>query len=130
MKKKLKKEEEATQAEAANLEALKGALEQLEKTAEDKINKDDSIKPEDKAKAIEEAKAEIGKEALLQAIEDGVLTATQAIDEFVNDGNTKDKAPEAYKTKEIKLLTKLKKIDEAAKKEDSKPIVKKTYRHC
>jgi len=103
---------------------LKGALEQLEKKAEDKINKDDSIKPEDKAKAIEEAKAEIGKEALLKAIEDGVLTATQAVDEFLNDANTKDKAPEAYKTKEL-TADETKKIDEAAQKEASKPIVKK-----
>ena len=103
---------------------MKGALEQLEKKAEDKINKDDSIKPEDKAKAIEEAKAEIGKEALLKAIEDGVLTATQAVDEFVNDGNTKDKAPEAYKTKEL-TADETKKIEEVAKKEASKPIVKK-----
>ena len=103
---------------------MKGALEQLEKKAEDKINKDDSIKPEDKAKAIEEAKAEIGKEALLKAIEDGVLTATQAVDEFLNDANTKDKAPEAYKTKEL-TADETKKIEEAAKKEASKPIVKK-----
>ena len=103
---------------------MKGALEQLEKKAEDKVNKDDSIKPEDKAKAIEEAKAEIGKEALLKAIEDGVLTATQAVDEFLNDANTKDKAPEAYKTKEL-TADETKKIDEAAQKEASKPIVKK-----
>lgn len=94
------------------------------KKAEDKVNKDASIKPEDKAKAIEEAKAEIGKEALLKAIEDGVLTATQAIDEFLNDANTKDKAPEAYKTKEL-TADETKKIEEVAKKEASKPIVKK-----
>ncbi|EPR94556.1 hypothetical protein M059_07175, partial [Streptococcus mitis 18/56] len=96
----------------------------MKKKAEDKVNKDDSIKPEDKAKAIEEAKAEIGKEALLKAIEDGVLTATQAVDEFLNDANTKDKAPEAYKTKEL-TADETKKIDEAAQKEASKPIVKK-----
>ena len=37
-------------------EALKAAFEKMEKAVEDKINKDDSIKAEDKAKAIEEAK--------------------------------------------------------------------------
>ena len=68
-------------------EALKAAFEKMEKAVEDKINKDDSIKPEDKVKAIEEAKAEIGKEDILKAIENGDLDAEDVAKELEDDFN-------------------------------------------
>ena len=139
---KAKEEAEKAKAkveeEADNKEALKAALEQLEKVAEDQINKDDRIKSEDKAKAIEEAKAAIGKDALLKAIEDGVITATEAAKELEDQNTTaeatKDQDPQADEIgatkQEGKPLSELpaadkEKLDAAYNKEASKPIVKK-----
>lgn len=132
------KVEELKKEEKDNLDALKGALEQLEKVAEDQINKDDRIKSEDKAKALEEAKAAIGKDALLKAIEDGVITATQAAKELEDQNATaeanKDQDPKADEIgatkQEGKDLSELpaadkEKLDAAYNKEASKPIVKK-----
>ena len=126
----LKKEEKD------NLEALKGALEQLEKDAEAEINKNSKIT--DKAKALEEAKAAIGKDALLKAIEDGVITATEAAKELEDQNATaeatKDQNPQADEIgatkQEGKALSELpaadkEKLDAAYNKEASKPIVKK-----
>ena len=130
--------EAARKEEADTKEALKGALEKLEKEAEDRINNDSRIKAEDKAKAIEEAKAVIGKDALLKAIEDGEIKATEAAKELENQFNTaeanKNQDPtsdEIGATKQDgKPLSELpdedkKELDEAYNKEASKPIVAK-----
>ena len=117
------KVEELKKDEADTRIKLKEALEQLEENAIAEINKDASIT--DKDKAIADKKAEIGKEAILDAVEKGDLTANDILKELENDYNTRNKAPE--KVKETKKLDaeEQKKVDEAAKKEASKPIVKK-----
>ena len=79
----------------------------------------------EKLKADAEKKSEIGKEAILDYVEKGDLSAKDVLKELENDYNTRNKAPE--KVDETKKLDaeEAKKIDEAAKKEASKPIVKK-----
>lgn len=117
------KVEELKKEEKDNLEALKGALEKLEKEAEDTINAKNEIA--DKAKAIEEAKDVIGKADLLKAIEDGVVTATQAAKELENTNTTLNKDPEVVtETKKLDAEDQ-KKIDEATKKEASKSDLEK-----
>ena len=122
------KKEETKKEEADNKEALKVALEKLEKEAEDRINKDNRIKSEDKAKVIEEAKAVIGKDALLKAIEDGEIKATDAAKELEKQGSTVDE--NGVTKQEGKPLTELptedkEVLDEAYNKEAYKPIVEK-----
>ena len=117
------KVEELKKEEKDNLEALKGALEKLEKEAEATINAKNEIA--DKAKAIEEAKDVIGKADLLKAIEDGVVTATQAAKELENTNTTLNKDPEVVtETKKLDAEDQ-KKIDEATKKEASKSDLEK-----
>ena len=125
-----KAEEEAeateTKEETDNKEALKAALEKLEKEAEDRINNDSRIKSEDKAKALEEAKVVIGKDAILKAIENGDISATEAAKELENQSNTANEA--SATEQEGKPLADLpaedkKELDKAYNKEASKPIV-------
>ena len=127
-----KAEEEAeateTKEEVDNKEALKTALEKLEKEAEDRINNDSRIKSEDKAKAIEEAKVVIGKDAILKAIENGDISATEAAKELENQSNTANETSTIEQ--EGKPLADLpaedkKELDKADNKEASKPIVEK-----
>ena len=127
-----KAEEEAeateTKEEADNKEALKAALEKLEKEAEDRINNDSRIKSEDKAKALEEAKVVIGKDAILKAIENGDISATEAAKELENQSNTANET--SATEQEGKPLADLpaedkKELDKAYNKEASKPIVEK-----
>ena len=127
-----KAEEEAeateTKEETDNKEALKAALEKLEKEAEDRINNDSRIKSEDKAKALEEAKVVIGKDAILKAIENGDISATEAAKELENQSNTANEA--SATEQEGKPLADLpaedkKELDKAYNKEASKPIVEK-----
>ena len=70
------KVEELKKDEADSLAGLKYALEKMEADAIEKINKDDKIT--DKDAAIEKAKAAIGKEDLLKAIENGEISASEA----------------------------------------------------
>ncbi len=127
-----KAEEEAeateTKEETDNKEALKAALEKLEKEAEDRINNDSRIKSEDKAKALEEAKVVIGKDAILKAIENGDISATEAAKELENQSNTANET--SATEQEGKPLADLpaedkKELDKAYNKEASKPIVEK-----
>ena len=127
-----KAEEEAeateTKEETDNKEALKAALEKLEKEAEDRINNDSRIKSEDKAKALEEAKVVIGKDAILKAIENGDISATEAAKELENQSNTANETSTIEQ--EGKPLADLpaedkKELDKADNKEASKPIVEK-----
>ena len=127
-----KAEEEAeateTKEETDNKKALKAALEKLEKEAEDRINNDSRIKSEDKAKALEEAKVVIGKDAILKAIENGDISATEAAKELENQSNTANET--SATEQEGKPLADLpaedkKELDKAYNKEASKPIVEK-----
>ena len=127
-----KAEEEAeateTKEETDNKEALKAALEKLEKEAEDRINNDSRIKSEDKAKALEEAKVVIGKDAILKAIENGDISATEAAKELENQSNTANET--SATEQEGKPLADLpaedkKELDKADNKEASKPIIEK-----
>ena len=127
-----KAEEEAeateTKEETDNKEALKAALEKLEKEAEDRINNDSRIKSEDKAKALEEAKVVIGKDAILKAIENGDISATEAAKELENQSNTANET--SATEQEGKPLADLpaedkKELDKAYNKEASKPIIEK-----
>ena len=70
------KVEELKKDEADSLAGLKYALEKMEADAIEKINKDDKIT--DKDAAIDKAKAAIGKEDLLKAIENGEISASEA----------------------------------------------------
>ena len=77
-----KKEEEAKQAaeEKAHSELL-STLEGIEKSTIDDINKDASIT--DKEAAIKAAKEVIGKDAILKAIEEGDLDASDLLADFL-----------------------------------------------
>ena len=77
-----KKEEEAKQAaeEKAHSELL-STLEGIEKSTIDDINKDATIT--DKDAAIKAAKEVIGKDAILKAIEDGDIEASDLLDDFL-----------------------------------------------
>ena len=130
------KVEELKKDEADSLAGLKYALDKLEKAAEDEINAKNEIT--DKSKAIEAAKAEIGKEALLKAIENGEISASEAArdldDQAVTAEANKNQDPRANEIgatkQESKALSELpaadkEKLDAAYNKEASKPIVKK-----
>ena len=77
-----KKEEEAKQAaeEKAHSELL-STLEGIEKSTIDDINKDATIT--DKEAAIMAAKEVIGKDAILKAIEEGDIEASDLLDDFL-----------------------------------------------
>ena len=77
-----KKEEEAKQAaeEKAHSELL-STLEGIEKSTIDDINKDATIT--DKEAAIKAAKEVIGKDAILKAIEEGDIEASDLLDDFL-----------------------------------------------
>ena len=79
-----KKEEEAKQAaeEKAHSELLT-ALEGIEKSTIDDINKDATIT--DKEAAIKAAKEVIGKDAILKAIEDGDIEASDLLADFLTE---------------------------------------------
>ena len=130
------KVEELKKEEADNLEALKGALDQLEKEAEAKIDANDKIK--DKAKAKEEAKAAIGKDAILKAIENGDISATEAAKELEDDSNkaeaAKNQDPQADNigatTPTIKDGAKVSEADKKAFAEaDKKAAAEEAARH-
>ena len=77
-----KKEEEAKQAAEAKAHSeLLTALEGIEKSTIDDINKDATIT--DKEAAIKAAKEVIGKDAILKAIEEGDIEASDLLDDFL-----------------------------------------------
>ena len=77
-----KKEEEAKQAAEAKAHSeLLTALEGIEKSTIDDINKDAAIT--DKEAAIKAAKEVIGKDAILKAIEDGDIEASDLLADFL-----------------------------------------------
>ena len=77
-----KKEEEAKQAAEAKAHSeLLTALEGIEQSTIDDINKDATIT--DKEAAIKAAKEVIGKEGILKAIEEGDIEASDLLDDFL-----------------------------------------------
>ena len=114
-KKAKDKVEELKNEETTNLEAIKKALDELEKAAIAKINEKTDIK--NKEKAIEEAKHAIGKEDILNAIEKGIISATEVAKVLENADKTKDDAPvpvtetKKLDDEDIKKLDAVKKTD-------------------
>ena len=114
-KKAKDKVEELKNEETTNLEAIKKALDELEKAAIAKINEKTDIK--NKEKAIEEAKHAIGKEDILNAIEKGIISATEVAKVLENADKTKDDAPvpvtetKKLADEDIKKLDAVKKAD-------------------
>ena len=114
-KKAKDKVEELKNEETTNLEAIKKALDELEKAAIAKINEKTDIK--NKEKAIEEAKHAIGKEDILNAIEKGIISATEVAKILENADKTKDDAPvpvtetKKLDDEDIKKLDAVKKAD-------------------
>ena len=114
-KKAKDKVEELKNEETTNLEAIKKALDKLEKAAIAKINEKTDIK--NKEKAIEEAKHAIGKEDILNAIEKGIISATEVAKVLENADKTKDDAPvpvtetKKLADEDIKKLDAVKKAD-------------------
>ena len=84
------KVEELKKDEADSLAGLKYALEKMEADAIEKINKDDKIT--DKDAAIDKAKAAIGKEDLLKAIENGEISASEAAKDLDDQAATAEAA--------------------------------------
>ena len=114
-KKAKDKVEELKNEETTNLEAIKKALDKFEKAAIAKINEKTDIK--NKEKAIEEAKHAIGKEDILNAIEKGIISATEVAKVLENADKTKDDAPvpvtetKKLADEDIKKLDAVKKAD-------------------
>ena len=118
-----KKEEEAKQAaeDKAHSELL-STLEGIEKSTIDDINKDATIT--DKEAAIKAAKEVIGKEAILKAIEDGDIEASDLLADFLAE-DSDQVTPAESKTQsqlsskdQAKLAAADKKAAEEAKKEE------------
>ena len=89
-----KKEEEAKQAAEAKAHSeLLTALEGIEQSTIDDINKDATIT--DKEAAIKAAKEVIGKEGILKAIEEGDIEASDLLDDFLAEDSDKVTPAEA-----------------------------------
>ena len=118
-----KKEEEAKQAaeEKAHSELLT-TLEGIEKSTIDDINKDATIT--DKEAAIKAAKEVIGKDAILKAIEDGDIEASDLLDDFLAEDSDQVTPAEAMSQEDFssqdqaKLTAADKEAAEEAKKEE------------
>ena len=89
-----KKEEEAKQAAEAKAHSeLLTALEGIEQSTIDDINKDATIT--DKEAAIKAAKEVIGKEGIMKAIEEGDIEASDLLDDFLAEDSDKVTPAEA-----------------------------------
>ncbi|KEQ43768.1 hypothetical protein SK578_1972 [Streptococcus mitis] len=103
-KDKLPEEVQAGIAEGEAADADRPESEKLQDKADDLTETIENLTDDaEKLKADAEKKAEIGKEAILDSVEKGYLSAKDVLKELENDYNTRNKAP---------------------KKEASKPIVK------
>ena len=118
-----KKEEEAKQAvEAKAHSELLTALEGIEKSTIDDINKDATIT--DKEAAIKEAKEVIGKDAILKAIEEGDVEASDLLADFLAEDSDQVTPAEAKTQSQLssqdqaKLAAADKEAAEEAKKEE------------
>ena len=118
-----KKEEEAKQAAEAKAHSeLLTALEGIEKSTIDDINKDATIT--DKEAAIKATKEVIGKDAILKAIEEGDIDASDLLDDFLAEDSDKVTPAEAKTQSQLssqdqaKLAAADKEAAEEAKKEE------------
>ena len=118
-----KKEEEAKQAAEAKAHSeLLTALEGIEKSTIDDINKDATIT--DKEAAIKAAKEVIGKDAILKAIEEGDIEASDLLDDFLAEDSDQVTPAEAKTQSQLssqdqaKLAAADKEAAEEAKKEE------------
>ena len=118
-----KKEEEAKQAAEAKAHSeLLTALEGIEKSTIDDINKDATIT--DKEAAIKAAKEVIGKDAILKAIEDGDLDASDLLADFLAEESDQVTLAEAKTHSQLssqdqaKLVAADKEAAEEVKKEE------------
>jgi len=118
-----KKEEEAKQAAEAKAHSeLLTALEGIEKSTIDDINKDATIT--DKEAAIKAAKEVIGKDAILKAIEEGDIEASDLLDDFLAEDSDQVTPAEAKTQSQLssqdqaKLAAADKEAVEEAKKEE------------
>ncbi|WP_261045875.1 hypothetical protein [Streptococcus mitis] len=94
----------STSGETGATPVVKTPKTEVEKAKEDLTETIENLTDDaEKLKADAEKKAEIGKEAILDSVEKGYLSAKDVLKELENDYNTRNKAP---------------------KKEASKPIVK------
>ena len=118
-----KKEEEAKQAAEAKAHSeLLTALEGIEKSTIDDINKDATIT--DKEAAIKAAKEVIGKDAILKAIEEGDIDASDLLADFLAEDSDQVTPAEAKTQSQLssqdqaKLAAADKEAAEEAKKEE------------
>ena len=118
-----KKEEEAKQAAEAKAHSeLLTALKGIEKSTIDDINKDAAIT--DKEAAIKVAKEVIGKDAILKAIEEGDIEASDLLADFLAEDSDQVTPAEAktqsptFKSRPAKLTAADKEAVEEAKKEE------------
>ena len=118
-----KKEEEAKQAAEAKAHSeLLTALEGIEKSTIDDINKDATIT--DKEAAIKAAKEVIGKDAILEAIEEGDIEASDLLADFLAEDSDQVTPAEAKTQSQLssqdqaKLTAADKEAVEEAKKEE------------
>ena len=118
-----KKEEEAKQAAEAKAHSeLLTALEGIEQSTIEDINKDATIT--DKEAAIKAAKEVIGKDAILKAIEDGDIEASDLLADFLAEDSDQVTPAEATRQEDFssqdqaKLAAADKEAAEEAKKEE------------
>ena len=118
-----KKEEEAKQAAEAKAHSeLLTALEGIEQSTIEDINKDATIT--DKEAAIKAAKEVIGKDAILKAIEDGDIEASDLLADFLAEDSNQVTPAEATRQEDFssqdqaKLAAADKEAAEEAKKEE------------
>ena len=121
--KEAKKEEEAKQAAEAKAHSeLLTALEGIEQSTIEDINKDATIT--DKEAAIKAAKEVIGKDAILKAIEDGDIEASDLLADFLAEDSDQVTPAEATRQEDFssqdqaKLAAADKEAAEEAKKEE------------
>ena len=115
-----KKEEEAKQAAEAKAHSeLLTALEGIEKSTIDDINKDATIT--DKEAAIKAAKEVIGKDAILKAIEEGDIEASDLLDDLLAEDSDQVTPAEAMSQEDFSTQdqAKLTAADKEAAEENS-----------
>ena len=120
---KLDEADKEAQVDAAKVRSdLIATLEKIEKSTIDDINKDATIT--DKEAAIKAAKEVIGKDAILKAIEDGDIEASDLLDDFLAEDSDQVTPAEAKTQSQLssqdqaKLAAADKEAAEEAKKEE------------
>ncbi|MCK6129037.1 LPXTG cell wall anchor domain-containing protein [Streptococcus halitosis] len=112
-------DKEAAEEAAKVRSDLIATLEKIEKSTIDDINKDATIT--DKEAAIKEAKEEIGKDAILKALEEGDIEASDLLDDFLAEDSDKVTPAEAMSQEDFSSQdqAKLAAADKEAAEENS-----------